>query len=145
MTLFTLIGETELGTTQPSIRRRSVSGDGALRFPSPRARQLDPQTSHRAAVRAEKVIAGRRLSVLKSLYTHGPASGSELDQHLCWLNNTAVRLLSDLRKRGFIEKVGERPTPTTGSDAQVYRITAFGHECLTREGMMSASAGGKAK
>ena len=107
------------------------SPDQVDAFTEPRARSTDPETS-KAAGRAVK--AGKQRDRIMDLLRSVPSSVKE---SLCgltadeidaafgvgWRLTTAGRRLSELKRRGLVEKCGERKT-RSGRMATVYRATS---------------------
>ena len=92
-------------------------------FTEPRARSTDPETSH-AAGRAVDA-SGQREDIMDLLRIArfsltGGMTADEIDKEAGWRVTTAGRRLSELKRRGLVEKCGERRT-RSGRMAAVYR------------------------
>ena len=98
-------------------------------FTEPRARSTDPRTSHAAGDAVD--AAGQRERIMELLKAvgrptgmwHGGLNADQIDQYIGWRLTTAGRRLSELKRRGLVEVVGERLT-RSGRKASVYRAVS---------------------
>jgi hypothetical protein len=104
--------------------------DLAHRAPAP-ARRTDPATSAKGAQDVAVRAGSQRHALLTAYAVGGPlldveaAQRADVPDRACWW-----RRCSDLRAAGFIEQVGERRDPRTGSMAMTCRITDKGRSAL---------------
>ena len=92
----------------------------------PLARTTDPSTSHRAAAMVD--AAGQRGKIMDLMDSGRPVriggwTADEIDEYIGWRVTTAGRRLSELKRRGLVETVGQRYT-RSGRPARVWRVVS---------------------
>lgn len=96
------------------------------------ARNTDPDTSHDAipdnlSAQALRVLAGYRFG--DAILDHIAYARVGMDTHLARL---AHQRCSDLRRAGYIERIGQRAPTPSGKFGHLCQITAAGREYLAR-------------
>ena len=71
------------------------------------ARRTDPETSHQAAERARRFVAGHARAVLLALEA-GPAGQTEIGRRCGLLPHQVNKRLADLAKVGVVELTGRK-------------------------------------
>jgi hypothetical protein len=100
-------------------------------FNIPHARATDPDTSHEAAAAIN--VTAQALRILRS-YEDGDALLDHDAYRLAGFppNARDGQRCSDLRNANFIERTGERATTPSGRRGYLCRITAAGHDYLSK-------------
>jgi predicted ArsR family transcriptional regulator len=102
-------------------------------------RRTDPDTSLLAAVDNASKSGTQRLAILRVLAEHGELTAEEIDEKLGWHHRAAGRRMKELRTKygvALVETTGEKRPTSTGSMADVYRITFVGRRVLQNPALM---------
>jgi hypothetical protein len=101
-------------------------------FPTPAARNSDPETSHAAAADASFRASRHRILALETLYRHGGLTDFELASITGMQQNSIGKRRGDCRDVGLVTNLRDadgikmkRPAPS-GSGALVWTLTAEG-------------------
>jgi hypothetical protein len=98
----------------------TISPDQLEFFNEPRARRMDPDTSHAAAGSVEAWVTEDR--ILRTFAIHGQLTDDELCEWLpLWHPPTVKTARSRLSKRGLLVDSGERRPSQRGRDMIVWR------------------------
>lgn len=73
---------------------------------TPRARNADPASSHRAADESAPNLGGQRLRVLRAVIAHPGRTARELSEISGIELATCHKRMPELEHRGFVERVG---------------------------------------
>ena len=98
----------------------TISPDQLEFFNEPRARRMDPDTSHAAAGSVEAWVTEDR--ILRTFAIHGSLTDDELCEKLpLWHPPTIKTARSRVAKRGLLVDSGERRPSMRGRDMVVWR------------------------
>lgn len=93
-----------------------------FRAEPPRARRVDPATSHAAAASAKQLQADHHCLILGAL-KRGPAGVDRIAAITRLVNHAVGRRMNELQRNGAIELTGETVKSTAGRDQREWRLT----------------------
>lgn len=91
---------------------------------TPRARRLDPSTSHQAAAAAVELSARHRQIILDCLKKRGPAGKDAIAAHTRLDGVAIARRLPELQRQGLAEPTGKTVMSTSGRAEREWRACA---------------------
>lgn len=89
---------------------------------TPRARNTDPETSHKAAVSMSKAAESQREEIYQYLKRNGPETADGVDRGLGYRPTTAGRRLPELRELGLIEMLDDTGLTRSGRSARLWAV-----------------------
>lgn len=117
---------------EASRRRMDAARAASFGGPEAHARTTDPDTSHTAAQLVNVTAQARQ--VLAVYVDQGDGLTADEAYRLAGLDALARQRCSDLLRRGYLERTGERRRTRQGRPAHVCRITQAGREWLAESG-----------